>query len=176
MEDIKQPSNLEQQNDSARQSQHDEGIYELRLYVVGNNRRSQLAFDNLKEICFKYLAGKCHIEVIDLTKNPALARENQIIAVPTLMRKNCPRKIIGDLSNQERVIEILELRISNLLDTINEKSSVKKNSTEGSEARIVRNKRSKDDLQPYIGSDLRRWLSQNLDNLVFSLSIALINR
>jgi circadian clock protein KaiB len=158
----------EQQNDPAKQAQHDEDIYELRLYVVGNNRKSQLAFENLKEICFKYLAGKCRIEVIDLTKNPGLAREDQIIAIPTLMRKNYPRRIIGDLSNQERVLEILELRISNLMDTINEKSLAEKNSTEGSKARIVRSKLSKDDLQPYIGSDFKR-RSQNLDKWIFSL-------
>lgn len=158
----------EQPSDSVKQSQHEEDIYELRLYVVGNNRKSQLAFENIKEICFKYLAGKCHIEVIDLTKNPALAREHQITAIPTLMRKNCPRKIIGDLSNQERVLEILELRISSLRVAVNEKVSVEKNSTEESKARIVRNKRSKDDLQPYIGSDFRR-LSQNLDKWIFSL-------
>ena len=103
MEDTEQPS------DSAKQAQHDEDIYELRLYVVGNNRKSQLAFENLKEICFKYLAGKCHIEVIDLTKNPGLAREDQIIAIPTLMRKNYPgKRIVGDLSNQEKVLEFLE--------------------------------------------------------------------
>ncbi len=67
--------NTEQPGDLARQAQHDEDIYELRLYVAGNNRKSQLAFENLKAICYKYLAGKCHIEVIDLTKNPGLAKE-----------------------------------------------------------------------------------------------------
>ena len=70
MEDTEQPS------DSARQAQHDEDIYEPRLYVAGNNRKSQLAFENLKEICCKYLAGKCNIEVIDLTRNPGLARRS----------------------------------------------------------------------------------------------------
>jgi circadian clock protein KaiB len=73
-------------NDSAKKVQNDEDVYELKLYVVSNQRKSQMAFENLKEICFKYLAGKCHIEVIDLTKNPALARENQIVAIPTLIR------------------------------------------------------------------------------------------
>ena len=165
MEDTEQPS------DSAKQAQHDEDIYELRLYVVGNNRKSQLAFENLKEICCKYLAGKCHIEVIDLTKNPGLAREDQIIAIPTLMRKNYPgKRIIGDLSNQERVLEFLDLRISDLMGAVNEKGSVEKTSAEESKAHIVRSKRSKDDLQPYIGSDLCKRLSQNLDKWVFSLS------
>ena len=73
MEDTEQPS------DSAKQAQHDEDIYELRLYVVGNNRKSQLAaFDNLKEICYKYLAGKCHIEVIDLTNNHGHCNEEAL--------------------------------------------------------------------------------------------------
>ncbi len=157
-------------SESVKQVQHDEDIYELRLYVIGNNRKSQLAFDNLKAICFKYLAGKCHIEVIDLTKSPALAREDQIIAIPTLMRKNYPgRRIIGDLSNQKRVLEFMELRNSNLMDTVNENGSLKKNSSKESEARIVKSKKSKDDLQPYIGSDFRQ-LTQNLNKWIFSLS------
>ena len=165
MEDTEQPSDL------AEQSKQDEDIYELRLYVVGNNRKSKLAFDNLKEICYKYLAGKCHIEVIDLTKNPGLARSDQIIAIPTLTRKNYPRKkIIGDLSNPERVLEFLDLSISDLMDTVNEKGSVEKTSKEKSKAHIVRSKMSRDDLQPYIGRDLCRLLSQNLDKWVFSLS------
>jgi circadian clock protein KaiB len=165
MEDTEQPG------DSARQAQHDEDIYELRLYVVGNNRKSQLAFENLREICCKYLAGKCHIEVIDLTKNPGLARADQIVAIPALMRKNFPgRRIIGDLSNQERVLEFLDLRISDLMGTVNEKGSVEKISAEESKARIVKSKRSKDDLQPYVGSDLCKRLSQNLDRWAFSLS------
>jgi circadian clock protein KaiB len=161
---------IEPHSDSVKQVQHDEDIYELRLFVVGNNRKSQLALENLKEICYKYLAGRCYIEVIDLTKNPALARNDQIIAIPTLMRKNYPRKIIGDLSNQERVLEILDLRISNHIDAANEKVSVQETSAEESKAHIMRSKRSKDDLQPYIGSDLRRWVSQNLSKLTFSLS------
>ena len=161
----------EQPSDSAKQAQHDEDIYELRLYVVGNNRKSQLAFENLKEICHKYLAGKCHIEVIDLTKNPGLARKDQIIAIPTLMRKNYPgKRIVGDLSNQKKVLEFLDLRISNLMGVVNEKGSVEKISVEKSKARIMKSKSSKDDLQPYVGSDLCRWLSQNLDKWAFSLS------
>lgn len=165
MEDTEQPGN------SVMQAQYDEDIYELRLYVVGNNKKSQLAFDNLKEICYKYLAGKCHIEVIDLTKNPGLARSDQIIAIPTLTRKNYPRKrIVGDLSNQEKVLEFLELSISNLTGAVIKRGSAEKTSAEESKARIMRSKRSKDDLQPYIGSDLCRRLSQNLDKWVFSLS------
>ena len=167
MEDKEEP------NDSARQAQHDENIYELKLYVVGNNRKSQLAFENLKKICYKYLVGKCHIEVIDLTKNPDLARKEQIIAIPTLLRKNYSgRRNLGDLSNQEKVLEFLDLRISDFMDAINEKSFVEKTSAEESKARIVKSKRSKDDLQPYIGSGLCRRLSQNLNKWAFSFPIA----
>jgi len=148
MDDTEQPS------DSAKQARYDKDIYELKLYVVANNRKSQLAFDNLKEICYKYLAGKCHIEVIDLIKNPGLAREDQIIAIPTLMRKNYPgKKIVGDLSNQKKALEILDLRISNPMGVISEKGFVKKTSAGESKVRIVGSKNSKDDLQPYIGSD-----------------------
>ena len=153
--------------DPVKHTQLDEEIYELKLYVVCNNRKSQMAFENLKEICCKYLAGKCHIVVVDLLKNPSLAREDQIIAIPTLIRKNYPgRRIIGDLSDPEKVLEVLELRRSNIMDTINVKSSVEKNSEEKSETLIVSKKRSKDDLQPYIGSDFRR-LSQNPQNGCF---------
>lgn len=167
MEDIEQPS------DTARQAQHDEDIYELRLYVVGNNRKSQLAFENLKEICFKYLARKCHIEVIDLTKDPGLAKEDQIIAIPTLMRKNYPRRrIVGDLSNQEKVLEFLELRISDLVGDVNEKVSIEKISAEESKFCIVKSKRSKDDLQPYIGSNLCRRQFENLDHGHFIYPVA----
>jgi circadian clock protein KaiB len=140
-----------QTKDSVRQIEHDENLYKLRLYVVGNNKKSQLAFDNLKEICNKYLAQKCHIEVIDLTKNPDFARQDQIIAIPTLVRKNYPgKKIIGDLSNQERVLEFLNLRIDNPISIVNEKGYVDKTTTEESKARILRSKKSEYDLQPYM--------------------------
>jgi circadian clock protein KaiB len=163
--------NTEQPGDLARQTRHDEDIYELKLYVVGNNRRSQLAFENLKAICYKYFAGKCHIEVIDLTKNPGLAKTDQIVAIPALMRKNYPEKrIVGDLSNQEKVLEFLDLRISDLMDSVNEKGSAENITTEESKAHILKSKRSKDDLQPYVGSGFCRRLSQNLDRCAFSLS------
>jgi len=160
-------------NESVKQVQHYEDIYELRLYIVGNNRKSQLALENLKEICYKYLAGRCHIEVIDLTKNPDLARKEQIIAIPTLLRKNYSgRRIVGDLSNQEKVLGFLDLRISDLKDAVNDKSSVEKTSAEESKAHIIKSKRSKDDLQPYIGSGLCQRLSQNLNKWAFSFPIA----
>ena len=160
----------EQQSDSTKQAYQDEDIYELKLYVVGNNRKSQLAFENLKKICSEYLEGKCHIEVIDLTENPSLARKDQIIAIPTLVKKNYPkRKIIGDLSNPEKVLEILGLSIPSLRDTIHEKDFVEKTSAEESKGR-VNSKRSKNDLQPYIGSDLGMPVSKNLYTWGFSFS------
>ncbi len=83
----------------------------LRLYVAGQTRQSLTAFNNLKLICEVQLKGKYHIEVIDLLKNPRLARDNQILAIPTLVRQlPLPvRKIIGDLSNAERVLVGLDL-------------------------------------------------------------------
>jgi circadian clock protein KaiB len=86
--------------------------WDLRLYVAGQTPKAITAFNNLKLICEEQLKGKYHIEVIDLLKNPRLARDNQILAVPTLVRKlPLPvRKIIGDLSNTERVLVGLDLR------------------------------------------------------------------
>ena len=80
--------------------------WELRLYVAGQTSKSLLAFANLKRICEEHLAGQYHIEVIDLLKNPQLAAGDQILALPTLVRKlpEPVRKIIGDLSNTERVL------------------------------------------------------------------------
>ena len=84
----------------------------LRLYVAGQSARSTAALRNLEAICEEHLAGRYRIEVIDLLKQPQLARGDQIIAVPTLVRHLPPpmKKIIGDLSNQERVLVGLDLR------------------------------------------------------------------
>ncbi len=84
----------------------------LRLYVAGHTPKSITAFDNLKKICEEHAPGQYHIEVIDLLKNPQLAKGDQIIATPTLVRKLPPplRKIIGDLSNTSRVLVGLDLR------------------------------------------------------------------
>ena len=86
--------------------------WNLRLYVAGQTPRSLTAFQNLKNICEEYLKGKYHIEVIDLMENPTLARGDQILAVPTLVRKlpQPIRKIIGDLSNTERVLVGLDIQ------------------------------------------------------------------
>lgn len=87
-------------------------IWELRLYVAGQTPKSVAAFGNLKKICEQHLAGKYKIEVIDLLENPQLARGDQILAIPTLVRNLPPplKKIIGDLSNTERVLVGLDLR------------------------------------------------------------------
>ena len=89
-----------------------EKLWELRLYVAGQTPNSLKAFANLKKICEEHLAGQYHIEIIDLLKNPTLARGDQILAVPTLVRKlpEPVKKIIGDLSNTERVLVGLDLR------------------------------------------------------------------
>ncbi len=86
--------------------------WELRLYVAGQTVNSVKALDNLKKLCEEHKAGQYDIEVIDLILNPKLARGDQIIAVPTLVRRlPVPvRKIIGDLSNTERVLVGLDLR------------------------------------------------------------------
>jgi len=90
----------------------DGGRWNLRLYVAGQTPRSLTAFKNLKDICEEYLKGKYHIEVIDLMENPTLARGDQILAIPTLVRKlpQPIRKIIGDLSNTERVLVGLDIQ------------------------------------------------------------------
>lgn len=87
-------------------------VWELRLYVAGITPKSIEAFSNLKRICDEHLAGKYHIEVVDLLENPKLARGDQILAIPTLVRKLPPplKKVIGDLSNTERVLVGLDLR------------------------------------------------------------------
>jgi circadian clock protein KaiB len=85
--------------------------YILRLYITGATNRSALAITNLKKICEEYLAGKYELEVIDLFKHPRLAKDEQIIATPTLIKKlPLPfRHIIGDMSNEEKVLMGLDL-------------------------------------------------------------------
>jgi circadian clock protein KaiB len=86
--------------------------WQLRLYVAGKTPKSLTAFANLKRICEDHLAGEFEIEVIDLIENPRLARDDQIVAIPTLVRKlpEPIRKIIGDLSDTERTLIGLQLR------------------------------------------------------------------
>ena len=87
-------------------------IYELRLYVAGQTTRSLEAFANLKKICEEHLKGRYTIEVIDLLENPKLAAGDKILAIPTLVRKlpEPIRKLIGTLSDTERVLIGLDLR------------------------------------------------------------------
>ena len=88
-----------------------EELWELRLYVAGQTPKSLAAFANLKKICETHLRGKYRIEVIDLLANPERARADQIVAIPTLVRKLPPpvKRIIGDLSNNERTLVGMEL-------------------------------------------------------------------
>lgn len=90
----------------------DEGFFDLRLYVAGQTPKSLAALANLKRICEEHLKGKYRLEVVDLLKNPQLAQGDQILAIPTLVRKlpEPIKKIIGDLSNTERVIVGLDIR------------------------------------------------------------------
>ena len=90
----------------------DEKEWELRLYIAGKTARATKAFENLERICEEHLAGSYHIEIIDLLVTPRLARGDQIVAVPTLVRRlpEPVRKIIGDLSNTERVLVGLDIR------------------------------------------------------------------
>jgi circadian clock protein KaiB len=85
--------------------------WELRLYVAGQTSKSMAAFSNLKKLCEEHLQGQYRIEVIDLLVSPALAKGDQIFAIPTLVRKlpEPIKKIIGDLSNKERVLVGLNL-------------------------------------------------------------------
>ena len=89
--------------------------WELRLYTAGQTPKSVLAFNNLKRICEEHMPGRYQIEVIDLLQNPRLAKEDQIVAIPTLVRKlpQPLRKIIGDLSDTERTLVGLQLRQRN---------------------------------------------------------------
>ena len=92
---------LQENND-----QSEPEIWLLRLYVAGQTPKSITAFANLKKICEEYLEGQYQIEIIDLLENPQLAKQDQIVALPTLVRKLPPplKKIIGDLSNKEKIL------------------------------------------------------------------------
>lgn len=99
-------------NTKPKKPQEGVDFWQLRLYVAGQTPKSLAAFANLKKICEDHMAGKYRIEIIDLLENPALAKGDQILAIPTLVRKlpEPVRKIIGDLSNTERVLVGLDLR------------------------------------------------------------------
>src|SRR5687767_3668420 len=93
-------------------AKHEPKEWELRLYVAGQTPKSVAALANLRKFCEEHLPGKYSIEVVDLVKNPQLARGDQILAIPTLVRKlPAPmKKIIGDLSDTQRVLVGMDLR------------------------------------------------------------------
>lgn len=95
-----------------KKSPPEDPVYDLRLYVAGQTPRSLQAFANLKRICEEHLAGRYRISVVDLLVNPQLAKGDQILAIPTLVRQlpQPVRKIIGDLSNAEKVLIGLDIR------------------------------------------------------------------
>jgi circadian clock protein KaiB len=99
-------------NKKRKHTEKKDEVWNLRLYVAGQTPKSMEAFANLKKICEEHLAGKYNIEVIDLLENPQLAKGDQILAIPTLVRKlpEPIKKIIGDLSNTEKVLVGLDLR------------------------------------------------------------------
>jgi circadian clock protein KaiB len=86
--------------------------WNLRLYTAGQSPKSLAALDNLKRVCEEHLPGRYSIEVVDLLKNPRLAKDDQIVAIPTLVRKlpEPLRRIVGDLSDTERTLVGLQLR------------------------------------------------------------------
>jgi circadian clock protein KaiB len=106
----KDKTGLNENDISVRKSKNE--IYILKLYVTGMTPQSGLALDNLRAICEKYLKGRYNLEVIDLYKNPSLAKGEQIIAAPTLIKKlPLPmRHIIGNLSNTDKVLVGLDLK------------------------------------------------------------------
>ena len=106
-----QPSHSEDAEPDA-DADADPGHYHLRLYVAGQTAKSLAAVANLKRVCEEHLAGRYEIEVIDLLQNPRLAAGDQILAIPTLVRRlPAPlKRIIGDLSNTEKVLIGLDIR------------------------------------------------------------------
>ncbi|MEA2739362.1 MAG: circadian clock protein KaiB [Acetobacteraceae bacterium] len=90
----------------------DNGHYHLRLYVAGQTAKSMVAMANLKQVCETHLAGRYDIEVIDLVRNPTLGAGDQILAIPTLVRRlpEPLKRIIGDLSNTEKLLVGLDVR------------------------------------------------------------------
>ena len=96
----------------AATTEADPEVWDLRLYVAGKTAKSVAAFENLTRLCEEHLSGKYKIEVVDLLVHPQLAKGDQIVAIPTLVRKlpQPIRKVIGDLSNAERTLVGLQLR------------------------------------------------------------------
>lgn len=108
----RQPATLERVLRRKSRKPADPEMWELRLYVAGQTPRSLTAFANLKRLCEEHLPGRYSIEVVDLVKHPQLAAGDQIVAIPTLVRKlpEPLRKIVGDLRDTERTLVGLQLR------------------------------------------------------------------
>ena len=108
---MKAPGNSDKDKQSHEHENHHE-VWQLRLYTAGQSPKSVAAFANLKRLCEEHLKGRYSIEVIDLTRHPHLAAGDQIVAIPTLVRKlpQPLRKIVGDLSDTERILVGLQLR------------------------------------------------------------------
>ena len=108
---MRHPERTKRMNKAAKKNGAKEQVA-LRLYIAGQTPRSLAAVSNLKKICTGYLGGRYKVEVIDLLKNPALAHDHQILAIPTLVRQlPVPlRKISGDLSDTEKVLVGLDIR------------------------------------------------------------------
>lgn len=106
------PRSQQKENKKVKPQESAADAWILRLYVAGQTSNSLTAFENLKKICDDHIGNKYTIEVIDLQKHPQLAKDHQIIAVPTLIRKlpTPVKKIIGNLSNTEKVLVGLDLR------------------------------------------------------------------
>jgi circadian clock protein KaiB len=100
-----------QKNGKGKQAASGE-FWNLRLYIAGETPRSRAALENVQKICDEHVPGKYHVEVIDLLKHPQLAAGDQIVAVPTLVRRLPPplKRLIGDLSNSKSVLVGLDLR------------------------------------------------------------------
>ena len=110
--DEQTPLSLQSIADQKSPEQSDAKEWNLRLYVAGQTPRSIAAFANLKKICEEHLSGRYTIEIVDLLKHPQLAAGDQIVAIPTLVRKlpEPLRKIVGDLRNSERALVGLQIR------------------------------------------------------------------
>ncbi len=106
------PRTQQKEHKKAKTEETVDDAWILRLYVAGQTPNSLTAFENLKKICEDHIGNKYTIEVIDLQKHPQLAKDHQIVAVPTLIRKlpTPVKKIIGNLSNTEKVLVGLDLR------------------------------------------------------------------
>ena len=103
---------INNQQDKAGTQPEGDDIFELKLYVAGKTPKSKTALENLKKICEEHLRGRYRLEVVDLARNPALARTDKILAIPTLVR-SLPTpisRIIGDLSDEDQVLMGLNIR------------------------------------------------------------------